>query len=219
MHLAYERDARQIWIVNVGDLKPLELPISHFFDLAYDIDLWDKDSTPRWLEQWATREFGSAVGPQTGALMNNYSVAAGRRKFELVDPTTYSQIVYQEADKVLAQWKALQASAQSIYDSLPAETQPAFFEMVWHPVTAAANYYEIMISVAKNNLHAQQGRTSTNALAQHVLDLFAYDHELTRQYNTLLGGKWAHMMDQTHIGYTYWQAPMRQALPGLQVGV
>nr|OQO23031.1 hypothetical protein B0A51_08776 [Rachicladosporium sp. CCFEE 5018] len=45
MHLAYERDARRIWVVNVGDLKPLELPISHFLDLAYDIDLWDENST------------------------------------------------------------------------------------------------------------------------------------------------------------------------------
>ncbi|KAK3116858.1 hypothetical protein LTR53_002352 [Teratosphaeriaceae sp. CCFEE 6253] len=92
MHLAYERDARQIWVVNVGDLKPLELPISHFFDLAYDIDLWDENSTPYWLEMWAARDFGSAVASDTAVLMNNYSVAAGRRKFELVDITTYSQL-------------------------------------------------------------------------------------------------------------------------------
>ncbi|PVF93161.1 hypothetical protein CPB86DRAFT_130804 [Serendipita vermifera] len=37
MHLAYERQARKIWIANVGDLKPLEIPITHFFDMAYNI--------------------------------------------------------------------------------------------------------------------------------------------------------------------------------------
>lgn len=216
MHLAYERDAKQIWIVNVGDLKPLELPISHFFDLAYDIELWDKDSVPIWLQMWAAREFGPAVAAETATLMNNYSIAAGRRKFELVDPTTYSLIDYNEADRVLSQWQAMQTTAQSIMDNLPVATQPAFFEMVYHPVTAAYVYYDIMISVARNNLYAEQGRSSANVVAQHVLSQFAHDHELTAQYNSLLDGKWAHMMDQTHIGYQYWQQPMRQALPGLQ---
>ncbi|KAK4903098.1 hypothetical protein LTR27_000026 [Elasticomyces elasticus] len=216
MQLAYERDARQIWVVNVGDLKPLELPISHFFDLAYDINLWDKDSVPHWLEMWASREFGPAVAADTAVLMNNYSIAAGRRKFELVDPTTYSLINYNEADRVLAQWQTMQAAAQSIYDSLPTETQAAFFEMVYHPVSAAYTYYDIMISVARNNLYASQGRNSANAVAQHARDQFARDHELTVQYNSLLGGKWAHMMDQTHIGYQYWQQPMRNVLPAMQ---
>ncbi|KAK4542853.1 hypothetical protein LTR36_006042 [Oleoguttula mirabilis] len=216
MHLAYKRDAKTIWIVNVGDLKPLEEPISHFFDLAYDMDIWDKDSVPRWLEMWAAREFGSAVATQTAEVMNNYSIAAGRRKFELVDPTTYSLINYNEADRVLGEWQAMQKSAQSIMDSLPTATQPAFFEMVYHAVTAAYVYYDIMISSARNNLYAEQGRNSANTVAQHVLNQFAHDHELTAQYNGLLNGKWDHMMDQTHIGYQYWQQPMRQALPGLQ---
>ncbi|KAK3116859.1 hypothetical protein LTR53_002353 [Teratosphaeriaceae sp. CCFEE 6253] len=110
----------------------------------------------------------------------------------------------------------MQAAAQTIYDSLPADTQPAFFEMVYHPVTAAYTYYDIMISSARNNLYALQGRNSANTLAQHVQAQFARDHELTVQYNTLLNGKWNHMMDQTHIGYQYWQQPMRQAFPGLQ---
>lgn len=187
-----------------GDLKPLELPISHFFDLAYDIDLWDKDSTPQWLELWAAREFGQAVAVETAALMNNYSLAAGRRKFELVDPTVYSLIDYSEADNILAEWKALQATAQGIMDSLPVSTQPAFFEMVYHAVSAGCTFHDLMISAAKNNLYAEQGRTSTNAMAQHVLNEFAYDHQLTAQYNGLLDGKWDHMMDQTHLGYVYW---------------
>jgi hypothetical protein len=178
MHLAYERQARQIWVVNVGDLKPLEIPISHFFDLAYDINRWDKDSTPEWLTLWASREFGPEVAAQTGALMNTYSLLAGRRKFELVDPTTYSLINYDEANKVLAEWTAIQKTAQSILDGLPTATQPAFFEMVYHPVTAARTYYDIMISAARNNVYAQQGRTSTNALAQHVQNQFSYDHQL-----------------------------------------
>ena len=216
MHLVYEREATRIWIVNVGDLKPLELPISHLMDLAYDMTIWDKDSVHTWLHMWAAREFGPEVAAQTAELMNNYSIAAGRRKYELIDYTTFSLINYDEAGRMLDEWDTMHDSAKQIMDSLSEEAKPAFFETVYHPVTAGYVYYDIMISAARNNLYAQQGRNSANNLADHILSKFRQDRQLTNQYNSLLGGKWAHMMDQTHIGYTYWQAPMRQALPGLQ---
>ena len=209
LHLAYERDARDIWVVNVGDLKPLELPISHFFDLAYDITIWDEKSVPVWLESWSAREFGSAVAKETAALLTNYTLAAGRRKYELIDPTTYSLIDYSEADRILAQWSTMAAAAEKIWASLPAATQPAFFEMVYHPVTAGYVFNDIMISIARNNLYAEQGRNSANTLAAHVLAKFAQDQALSKQYNNLLNGKWNHMMDQTHLGYYYWRKTER----------
>ena len=193
-----------------------ELPISHFMDLAYDMTLWSKDSVPSWLKMWAAREFGSDVASLTAEIMNNYSIAAGRRKYELIDPSTFSIIDYNEADRMLEEWKNMHECAQSVMNKLSAEAQSGFFEMVYHPVTAGHVYYDIMISTARNNLYAQQGRNSANAMAQHVREKFAQDRKLTTQYNNMLGGKWKHMMDQTHFGYTYWQQPMRQALPGLQ---
>lgn len=132
------------------------------------------------------------------------------------DPTTFSLINYNEADNILSEWRSMQNAAQAIMDTLPASIQSSFFEMVWHPVTAGFTFYDIMISSAKNNLYAEQSRTSTNTIAQHVRNQFAYDHQLSAQYNGLLNGKWYHMMDQTHLGYSYWQQPMRQTLPALQ---
>lgn len=216
LHMAYEREAREIWVVNVGDLKPLEVPISHMMDLAYDITLWDKDSVPVWLRHWAAREFGPSVAAETAALMNNYTKTVGRRKYELTDITTYSLINYEEADRVLATWKGMADTAASIYERLPEESRAAFFEMVYHAVTAGYVYHDIMISSARNNLYASQGRNSANALADHVREQFDRDYELSAEYNSMLDGKWEHMMDQTHIGYNWWQQPMRQRLPGLQ---
>jgi hypothetical protein len=123
MHMAYERNAREIWIVNVGDLKPLELPISHMMDLAYDITLWDKDSVPTWLRHWASREFGAVVAAETAALMNNYTKTVGRRKYELTDINTYNIINYEEADRVLSTWKGMAEVAATIYEGLPDETR------------------------------------------------------------------------------------------------
>lgn len=217
MRLAYERQARRIWIVNVGDLKPLEEPISHFMDLAYDINSFDANSLPNWLEAWATREFGAEVAEQTALIMSNFSILTGRRKFELVDEGTYNLVNYNEGERVLDEWRTLQEAAQAVMDGLPTEVQPAFYEMVYHAVTAGYVLHDIYISSARNNLYAMQGRNSANALAQHVLDQFARDQELSTMYNTMLNGKWNHMMDQTHIGYDgYWQQPMRQRIPGLR---
>ncbi|PIA97916.1 hypothetical protein CB0940_05764 [Cercospora beticola] len=216
MRLAYERQAREIWVVNVGDLKPVELPISHFLDMAYDISRFDKDSTPAYLQQWAAREFGQDVAAETAEVMYAYGKLSSRRKFELVDPSTYSILDYSEADRVLEEWRDAQRQAQAIYDSLSDDAKPAFFELVYHPVTAGANYHDIMISAALNNLYADQGRNSANDIADRVRELFTKDQQLTKQYHELLDGKWNHMMDQTHIGYSYWQQPMRQVLPPLR---
>ena len=179
-------------------------------DLAYDITLHDKDSVSPWLESWAAREFGPDAAAETAKIMSNYSMAAGRRKYELIDPSTYSLINYNEADRILAQWEAMASSASSVMESLSPNARDAFFEMVYHPVTAGYIFNDIMISTARNNLYAGQGRSAANGVADRVRDLFEQDHELTVRYNGLLGGKWKHMMDQTHIGYQYWQQPMRQ---------
>ncbi|KAI9761816.1 MAG: urea active transporter [Chaenotheca gracillima] len=216
LHLTYEYQAQQIWILNVGDLKPVEIPINHFLDLAYDMPSWGPESTMDWLQMWATREFGESMANDIATVLNTYSVLAGRRKYELVEPETYSLINYNEADTVLEEWKNLTDQAQSIYEKLDAGTQPSFFELVLHPTTAAYTVHDIHISAARNNLYAMQGRSSTNQIAQSVMSSFQQDHNLTDTYHKLLDGKWNHMMDQTHLGYVYWQQPMRQSVPGLQ---
>ncbi|HYW71215.1 MAG TPA: hypothetical protein VE961_09280, partial [Pyrinomonadaceae bacterium] len=72
-------------------------------------------------------------------------------------------------------------------------------------------------TVGKNRLYAVQGRASTNDLANRARELFRADQELADYYNhTMAGGKWDHLMDQTHIGYTFWNQPVRNAMPAVQ---
>lgn len=213
MHLAFERQADRIWIVNVGDLKTLEIPINHFLDMAYDIGQFGPNSTASWLEMWASREFGSAAGPQIGSVVDTYGKLAARRKYELIDPTVYSIINYNEADSVLQEWSNLATDAQALYDGLDAAAQPAFFQLVLQPVLSGKIVNQIHIGAAKNQLYVEQKRTSANIVAQDVLKDFAQDHNLTSTYHSLLDGKWNHMLDQPHLGYDYWQQPMRNAIP------
>ncbi|KAF2198850.1 hypothetical protein GQ43DRAFT_474173 [Delitschia confertaspora ATCC 74209] len=218
MYQAVVREATRIWIVNVGDLKPLEIPISHFLDLAYDMDAWkDVNSVPRWTEQWAARQFEPKLAKDIGSLIDSYGRLAGIRKFELIEPNSFSVLSYEEADKIMSQWEDIAKKANNLYDRLPEAQKPAFFEMVLHPVLAGGNMVDIQVSSARNQLYAGQGRNSANNWFQRVLDKMKVDHQLTDRYNKMLGGKWNHIMDQTHMNYQgYWQQPMRQISPALQ---
>ncbi|KAL2117636.1 hypothetical protein VTJ04DRAFT_7296 [Mycothermus thermophilus] len=216
MHHAYARGVDRIWVVNVGDMKALEIPISHFFDMAYDAERWHVDSTAEWAEAWAAREFGEKYAKDAADVMMRYGMYAARRKYELLEPHVYSVINYNEADAVLAQWADLVARAQAVYNRLPAETKPAFFETVLHPALAGEIVHKIQIGAARNAFYAGQRRNAANTVINEVLAHSAADANLTRTWDALLDGKWKHFMDQTHLGYDgYWQQPMRNALPPL----
>jgi hypothetical protein len=214
MNMAYRYGADRIWIVNVGDLKPLEFPMEFFLRFAWDPDRWPKEKISKYTRLWAEREFGSAHAQEIADLMAKYTKYNGRRKPELLEPETFSLANYQEAEMVLADWQSLTAKAEQISSALPEEDRPAFYELVLHPIKACEIVNELYIRAGKNQLYAEQGRASANDLAAQVRALFKADQDQSDYYNhTLLNGKWNHMMDQTHIGYTYWQQPPKNSMP------
>jgi len=214
MNLAYEYDARRIWIVNVGDLKPMEFPIEYFLSLAWNPQRWPHDKIEEFGRLWAEREFGPTYAADIADLIAKYTKYNGRRKPELLEPGTFSLANYDEADTVLADWKTITDKAEQIYQKLPANAKDAFFELVLYPTKACAIVNELYIAAARNHLYASQGRASANDYAAQVRELFQADADWSAAFNhTLLGGKWDHMMDQTHIGYTGWQQPDTNGMP------
>ncbi|KAJ3044534.1 hypothetical protein HDV00_001961 [Rhizophlyctis rosea] len=213
LHLAYEREARQIWLVNVGDLKPLEIPINFFMDMAWDVKRWDKKNLAEWHDLWAEREFGSKYAKEISGLVQDYTRYVARKKHELLNTPTFSMISYHEDERILEEWNTLVAKSTKIYRQLDSDAKPAYFQLVQHPIDASRVVNELYIKAFRSVLWAGQGRNTANALAGEVEDLFQEDHDLTQKYHTLLDGKWNHMMSQTHLGYVYWQQPMRQQMP------
>lgn len=217
MNLAWQYDANRIWVVNVGDLKPMEFPIEFFLTLAWDPSRWPKEKIGDYTRSWAQREFGPAHAAEIADIAARYTRYNGRRKPELIDPTTFSLVNYQEADRVLAEWKAVTTQAEEIYAKLPENARDAFYQLVLHPTKASAVVTELYITAGRNRLYAEQKRAATNDLAEKVRALFQQDAELSRYYNReMAGGKWNHMMDQTHIGYANWQQPPRNNMPAVR---
>ena len=218
MHLAWQSGATRIWVVNVGDLKPMEYPISFFLDYARAPARWPADRLPDYARRWAAQQFGAEFADAAADAITKYLFYAGRRKPEMLAPETYSLTAWREAERVTADWDRLLFEANTLRDRLPLVARDAYYELVLHPIEASANLNRLYYTVARNRTAAQQLRASTNVLADSARLLFDKDAAITTFFNTkLAGGKWNHMMDQTHIGYTYWQEPPRNAMPRVDV--
>jgi hypothetical protein len=214
MHLAYEYKANQLWIVNVGDIKPMEFPISFFLDYAWNPEKIKAEDLKKYTERWAAQQFGNTFASAIAGILTKYTQYNSRRKPELLSAQTYSLVNYQEAEMVVNDYNKLASEAEKIYDQLAAEYKDAYYQLVLHPVKACANLNELHITTGKNLLYFRQQRASTNDLADKVKTLFEKDVEISAYYNkALAGGKWSHMMDQTHISYTYWQQPEKDVMP------
>ena len=214
MNLAYTYNANQLWIVNVGDLKPMEFPIEFFLDYAWAPDAIPAEQLKNYTIRWATKQFGEEFAIEIADILDTYTKYNGRIKPELLNENTYSLTSYREFEKVVADYQALNLKAAYLYTKIPIDQKDAFYQLVLHPVAASANLNELYYNVAKNKLYAAQGRNTTNDLADRTTELYQKDAAITNFYNKVMAnGKWDHMMDQTHIGYTNWQQPDKNEMP------
>lgn len=213
MNLAWQYHARQIWIVNVGDIKPMELPISFFLDQAWDPEAFGPDDVQPYLEKWYSNAFGPGHAKEMAAITSAYLKINGRRKPELLDARTHSLENYNEFQRVAEEYQALLKRAEKLNEALTVSQRDAFFQLVLHPVRACSNLYQLYLAVAKNLWFAGKKSLLANEWADQAKKFYETDSLITLQYHQLANGKWNHMMSQTHIGYTYWQQPPRNRMP------
>lgn len=214
MHLSYRYGVEEIWIVNVGDIKPMEFPTQFFLDYAWNPSKRPASRLPEYTKLWAKQQFGEKYADEIADILTKYTKYNSRRKPESIDSLTYSLINYREAERVVADYNKIANKSENIYQKLPSEYKDAYYQLVLFPVKACANLGEMHVTVGKNYLYAKQGRAATNIMAQGVKKLFAKDTELTEYYHTkMANGKWNHMMSQSHIGYTSWDNPPENIMP------
>ncbi|KAH6951889.1 hypothetical protein DER45DRAFT_389502 [Fusarium avenaceum] len=213
---AYHHNARQIWVFNVGDLKPQEIPISFAMALAWNIDSIKHDGLPDFFREAAKREFGSELAEEVSSIWHRHDRLLSLRKHEHIEPETFSILHYKEADSILNRWKELLAHAEKVHSRISKEEKAASFQLILHPTKASYIYNALRINQARNKLFARQRRNSANKIAQDVLDLFDADFDLSEEYHGLLNGKWNHILMQPHYGYEdTWHAPSRDMIGGL----
>lgn len=216
MRMASDYGADRLWIVNVGDLKPMEYPTSFFLDMAWNPARMDLPTMQAYPARWATEQFGAAQGPAIGALIARYGQLASRRKPELLDATSYD-LKSGEWDRVAGQWNMLDGDARRIERLISVDRRDAYYELVLHRIEAMTNLHRLYLAVATNRAMVDAGRfAEAERAADDARRYFAQDATIRRRYEEqTAGGKWTSMMAQTHIGYTGWQQPDRDVMPAL----
>ncbi len=214
MNLAYEHGVNKLWIVNVGDLKPMEYPISFFLDMAWNPEQFTPHNLMEHTKQWATQQFGETYAEEIARILTLYAKYNRRVTPELLNERTYSIDNYGEFERVMNEYRALALDAFRINAWIPREYSDAYYQLVLYPVNACCNLYEMYYAVAMNRQLAARNDPGANQFADKVKECFTRDSLLQEEYNRgIANGKWAHMMDQTRIGYFSWQQPPRNIMP------
>lgn len=212
MSEAYEAGVRKIWIVNTGDLKPQELPISFFFDLAYDYDKWGASNTSSatdYLSKWVKEQFGGYADTdrmnEIEELIDGYTYINLCRKPEALQPDTYHPFNYGESTYMLRMAADLYRRAavlSEVFEDTP--VHDAYEELVGYPVRAAANLLYMQLSAGRNAALARMACPSANIYARYVDECFEADSVLTQMYHDTAEGKWNKIMSSEHIGFVHW---------------
>ncbi|KAI2633958.1 hypothetical protein GGS21DRAFT_539519 [Xylaria nigripes] len=221
LYQAYERGADRIWVTNIADIKPLEMPFGFIMDLAWNTSSIDFDTIPDYLEAFASREFGAKHAPEISEILLEQSRLIGRRKYESVQSDTFSVVNYHESERVLAEWQALADRVLSVLDRLPKDRRDAYWHHVQYPILSGQAYLSTMLGLGKNQHIGFERRNSANALADQVRHNFERDFEFTEKYNMIANGKWDGILSQSHYDlYSQsdsddWPEPTKDVITGL----
>ena len=202
--LAYENGIDRLWILNVGDLKPMEYPISQFMDMAWNPRKYDVNNITRHTRDWCAQQFGESQADEAARILNLICKYNGRCTPEMLDKNTYC-LENGEWQEVVNQYLQLEADALRQYNSLPASYHDAYRQIILFPIELMSNLHQMYFAQAQNHALYKQGNPKANVWADECERLFKRDSLICDYYNhKMAGGKWNGMMTQKHIGYKSW---------------
>lgn len=202
--LAYDRGIQRMWILNVGDLKPMEYPITLFMDMAWNPKSVSVDVVGTHVLPFCVEQFGEDQGAEAARILNRISKLNGRCTPEMLDARTYN-VETGEWKQVVDEYMTLEAEALRQYLTLKPEYRDAYQQIILFPVQAMANLHQMYYAHAMNQFLYKKNDPDANLWANRVADAFRRDSLLCAFYNhDIAGGKWNGMMTQKHIGYRSW---------------
>lgn len=202
--LAYENGIDRLWILNVGDLKPMEYPISQFMDMAWNPRKYDANNITRHTRDWCAQQFGESQADEAARILNLICKYNGRCTPEMLNKNTYI-LENGEWQEVVNQYLQLEADALRQYNSLPASYHDAYRQIILFPIELMSNLHQMYFAQAQNHALYKQGNPKANVWADECERLFKRDSLICDYYNhKMAGGKWNGMMTQKHIGYKSW---------------
>jgi hypothetical protein len=230
MTKAYKMNARNVWVLNVGDIKPAEYNIQLFMDMAWHMEPFrDSRYSKRHLTDWAASIFGRRQAPEIGSLLWEYYDLAFERRPEFMgwsqtEPTTgvrmtdYDHRYYgDQAQQRIDRYSHLEQRAAGLGWNLPDTIKNAFFELIWYPVVCASEMNRKFLYRDKAIQYAKEGRLSAKYYAQRSRQAYKRIVQMTEFYNNeLAGGKWSGIMSMHPRNLPVFQEPVFDTVTGDQ---
>lgn len=210
MCMAYEYGIKDAWIVNVGDLKFHEVPLTYFMALAYDYEKWgygNKNSYREYTALWAEKNFAGVskeLQEKIGKVLTEYIDINHLRRPESLNPGIYHPCENLEADKMLAKAESLEALSLEVYEALEEADRDAYYSMIHFSAMASMNLLKMHLYAAKNAHYAKQGKIVANRYGEWVRACIRKDREYYEEFGSFKDGKWDGMQMAQHIGFTKW---------------
>lgn len=198
LNLAYKTGLDRIWIINVGDLKPKEIPIDFIMEYAWNPEKIKPGDEHKYLVKFAESAFGASCSEDIADIIAKYSKYNLIRKPEIQVPGIFNE---EEMCKMDSLWSKLTEKTEYIKTKIPSEAHDAYYQLVYYPVMASAG-------VAKIYNCATRGDSLGIEYLMRKDDLLAYYYN-----NVMSDGKWKGMMQDNHIGYTKWSIPDKNTNP------
>lgn len=209
---AWEYGIREVWILNVGDVKFNEYPLGYFLSLAYDFDtygLGGQENTLAYTEEWIRSIFGRQVDEEkvseiTWVLKESVDLHSLRRA-EALNDTIYHPAHYGEAKQMLQRAETLEKRNEELYASLKGSPcADGYYSMIYFPAAGIANLLKMHLASGLNHLYSAQGKAMANQYGEMLEACILRDQALAKELAAFRGGKWSGMEREEHIGFVNW---------------
>lgn len=211
MTQAYESGVREMWIVNVGDLKAVEYPLCYFMELAYDYETWGSGApnrTEMFVRGWINRQFGSRLSEGQKEMMakvlEGYTKWNAVRSPEAMKETIYHPVHFKEGDRVWEEVHSIMETAEQLNRELTGEALVTYQSMIYYPAMASLNLILMYVETAMNKLLARRGCVYANVYRDCVIARISEDSRYVEEYHRANNGKWNHCMSSAHTGFRDW---------------
>lgn len=209
MRRAYDYGVRDVWILNVGDLKHNEFPLSFFMELAYSIDSFKERSS---LDEYTLNTVAKLLGiskdsheaAEAAWILTETVRINGIRRPEALNPGVYSPCHSNEAERMLRRVELLEEREKKLVDSLDTDGSKAWFSLSGFQTRATVNLQRMHLYAGINNMLAGKGLKNANRYADLVTETIDRDNSLKKEWASFNGGEWKGMELASHIGFTKW---------------
>lgn len=212
MSQAYEYGIKEAWVVNAGDIKGNELPLSYFMAMAYNFEKWggstNLGSYNSFIKEWVKIQFGNILEDEMvlkiSEIINENINIISMHKPEAMNSTVYHPCNYEEADYMLRRINSLLKKAAALKKVLPDICKETFYSIAGYPLFIGMNSLLMNLYAGKNEFYAKQGKACANKYRNLLSRTFYMERRYKEEFQKFKDGKWQGMELGQHTGFVKW---------------